>query len=468
MDKTAIAFASAIEQAQWIRQGELSPLELTQLCLERIAAQDGAIGSFFTVLAEAAIAEAQTKTEQLAQKPEHLPPFFGVPTAIKDLNAMAGVPFSLGVAALRENPGPVDDGMVQRLRAAGFTLLGKTATCELGLFPTTEAPGFPPTRNPWNRAYTSGGSSGGAAAAVAAGFCAVAQGSDGGGSIRTPASCCGLVGLKPARGRVTHAPLGYHPGSISTNGMLTRTVADAAALLDIISGYVTGDPFWLPSPEQPYAQLRGEELRPLKIAWSDTISPIGQAAPICQAAVAQTVQQLESLGHHLEPSALDVAALQDPFKVIWQASVCASGLPLEILSPIAQWLGQQAGSLQRYFGAIQQMQIAARQLVGFFEQYDALLLPVHLHSPLKIGALENLPFEETLEQIIHWIAPCPLANATGLPAIALPALQDEQGLPIGIQIVGKPADEATLIQLALQLEAVNNWPTIQSLKTYRH
>ncbi|MEM8640627.1 MAG: amidase [Cyanobacteria bacterium P01_G01_bin.54] len=461
MDKTAIAFASALDQARWIRQGDLSPLELTQLYLERITTQDGAIGSFFTVLAEAAIADAQTKTERLAQHTEQLPPFFGVPTAIKDLNSLAGVPFTLGVAALKNNLGAVDDGMVQKLSAAGFTILGKTATCELGLFPTTEAPGFPPTRNPWNLAYTPGGSSGGAAAAVAAGFCPVAQGSDGGGSIRTPAACCGLVGLKPTRGRVTHAPLGYHPGSISTNGMLTRTVADTAALLDAISGYVTGDPFWLPPPEQPYAQLRGEDLSPVKIAWSDTVTPIGQAAPICAAAVAQTVQQLEALGHHLEPRTPDLTPLQEPFTVIWQAAVCSSGLPLEILSPIAQWLGQQAGSLQRYFNAVQQLQIATRQIVAFFDHYDALLLPVHLHSPLKIGELEQLPFEETLQRIIHWIAPCPLANATGLPAIALPATQDENSLPIGIQLVGKPAAEATLIQLALQLEAVNNWPTIQ-------
>lgn len=460
MEPSAIAFASALEQAQWIRTGELSPLELTQLYLERIAQQDEQIGVFFTILAEEAIADARAKTEYLARNPTSLPPFFGVPTAIKDLNSMAGVPLSLGVAALREHRGQGDDGIVKKLRAAGFTLLGKTATCELGLFPTTEAPGFPPTRNPWNLNYTPGGSSGGAAAAVAAGFCAVAQGSDGGGSIRTPASCCGLVGLKPSRGRVTHAPLGYHPGSISSNGMLTRTVADTAALLDVISGYITGDPFWLPAPKTPYAQLHGENLPPLRIAWSNTIAPLGTASPICIAAVGQTVEQLVALGHHLEPNAPSVDILQKPFAAIWQASVCSSGLPLEILSPIAQWLGQQAGSLQHYFQAIQHLQVASRQIVAFFDDYDALLLPVHLHSPLKIGELNDVSPEVALERIIQWIAPCPLANATGLPAIALPATRDVNGLPIGIQLVGKPADEATLIQLALQLEAMNDWPTI--------
>lgn len=463
MDTNTIAFASALDQAQWLRDRVISPLELTQLYLDRIEQYDSQLGSFFSVFADAALREADVKTEELLRRDlETLPPFFGVPTAIKDLNSMANVPFSLGVAALRENVGTFDEDLVQRLRSAGFTILGKTATCELGLFPYTEPPGFPPTRNPWHLDYTPGGSSGGAAAAVAAGLCPVAQGSDGGGSIRTPAGCCGLVGLKPARGRLSHAPVGEQLGGVATNGMLTRTVGETAALLDVLAGYVTGDPYWLPAPAIPFAHLRAETLKPLKIAWGTQFETVGSAAPICVAAVEQTVQQLMALGHHLTAQCPSIAALREPFQKIWQATVIASGLPLELLSPIAQWLGQAAPSLGDYLQAVQEMQMASRQLVAFFADYDALLLPIHLHAPLKIGELANSSPPETVERIIHWIAPCPLANATGLPAIALPAIQDENGVPIGIQIVGKPADEATLIQLALQLEMVNNWPSLQN------
>src|SRR4028118_1261494 len=197
-----LAFASALEQAQLIRRREVSPLELVELYLERIQCLDRQLGSYFTVAAEQALADAKAKTEQLSKSDiSELPPFFGVPIAIKDLNSVEGIRCTYGTPVLMDKIAAYTDGVVMRIKHAGFTILGKTATSELASLPYIEQPGFPPTRNPWNLDYTAGGSSGGAAAAVAAGLTSIAQGSDAGGSIRGPAFCCGLVGVKPARAR---------------------------------------------------------------------------------------------------------------------------------------------------------------------------------------------------------------------------------------------------------------------------
>ncbi|NEO27179.1 MAG: amidase [Kamptonema sp. SIO4C4] len=462
-DRTAspeenLAFTSALEQAELIRSKQVSPLELTQLYLDRIEQLDPQLGSFVTVARESAIADAQAKTEHLTQTPPaDLPPFFGVPISIKDLNAVAGLPQMCGTLALKDNIPEHDDGIVSKLKAAGCIILGKTATSEMGSFPYTEPTGFFPTRNPWQLNYTSGGSSGGAATAVAAGLCAIGQGSDGGGSLRTPASCCGLVGLKPSRGRVSNAPIGEYPSGIASQGVLTRTVAETGAFLDIISGYITGDPYWLPDPETPFAQVIQEPINSLKIAVSTAIPTIGQASEICQQAVTQTGQHLETAGHHLEDACPDLTGLEQSFTRVWASGIGASGLPLEALSPVNRWLAQQVGTAGDYLQAAWQMQVISRRIIAFFDQYDLLLLPVHLHSPPKVGEWADLSPQDTLDQIIQWIAPCPLANAAGLPAIALPATFDQQGVPIGIQLIGKPASEAMLLQVATQLEQLAPW-----------
>ena len=458
MDATDLAFTSALDQAQLIRTGQVSPLDLADLYLRRIEQLNPQLGCFFTLQAEAAIAEARAKTDALATTaPTPLPPFWGVPTAIKDLNAVAGWPLSYGVAALRNQIASYDDGVVARLKAAGFVLLGKTATPELGLTPYTEAPGFPPTRNPWQLEHTPGGSSGGAAAAVAAGLLPVAQGSDGGGSVRTPAACCGLVGLKPARGRVSSAPVGDRLSGLATDGPLTRTVADAAALLDVMAGYITGDPYWLPEPATSFLAALQQPLGRLRIAVSTEIRPLGTADAGQAAAVMAIAQQLEALGHEVEAATPDCTGLAAPFIRLWQASVPAAGLPPELLSPLARWLGDQAGSAGDYLRAVAQMQIVARRIVGFFDHFDVLLWPNLLHAPPKIGAWADLEPEATLERLANWIAPGPPANASGLPAITLPAGHDAQGLPLSVQLLGRPAAEATLLALAAQLEAAQPW-----------
>lgn len=454
MNQVDLAFAPALKQSELIRRREVSPLELVELYLERIQQFNPELGSYITVTAEQAIDDAKIKTEMLVQT-EELPPFFGVPISIKDLNPVAGIPCSYGNAALLNRIPDYDDGVVVKIKQAGFIILGKTATSELGSFPYTEGTGFPPTRNPWNLEYTSGGSSGGAASALAAGLCPIAQGSDGGGSIRGPAACCSLVGIKPSRGRITHAPVGDRLNGIATNGPIGRTVADAAALLDAMSGYVTGDFYWLPEPDKSFLTSSQEKVENLRIAFCTNISPLGEADANCHQGVMQTVKLLEEFGHQVEEKCPDLSALIEPFQKVWQANVAASGVPVEILQPLNRWLLSRNGNAGEYLRAVYQMQIVARKIVMFFDTIDVLVMPVYLHSPIRIGEWGALNPEEIFENIIRWIAPCPVANATGQPAISLPVGFDNKGLPIAVQLIGKPTQEATLISLAAQLEAAN-------------
>lgn len=456
MNEIDLAFTPALQLAQLIRRREVSPFELVEIYLERIQQLNPQLGSYFTVTAELAIADAKAKTELLTTTSQ-LPPFFGVPISIKDLNAVAGVPCTFGNPLLLNNIPEFDDGVVTRIKQAGFIILGKTATSELGSCPYTEPTGLPPARNPWNLEYTPGGSSGGAAASVAAGLCAIAQGSDGGGSIRGPAACCGVVGIKPSRGRVSKAPVGDRLAGISTSGPIARTVADAAALLDAISGYVTGDPYWLPDPEPSFLAATQTKPGALRIAFATSIPPLGEADANCQQGVLQTIQLLQQLGHIVEEKCPDFSGLVEPFQIVWQSGVAASGLPPQALQPLNRWLLARTGTITEYIQAVYQMQIVAREIVAFFNTVDVLVLPVYLHSPIRVGEWASLSPEETFQNIINWVAPCPPANATGLPAIALPVDFDSQGLPISVQLVGKPAAEATLISLAAQLEAAKPW-----------
>ncbi|MEG3858916.1 amidase [Microcoleus sp. herbarium12] len=462
MNSVDRAFSSALDLAKSIRAREISPLEIANVYLERIDRLNHQLGSYFTVTADRAIELATAQTEHLAglNKSEELPPFFGVPIGIKDLTPVAGIPCTYGTQALHSNISSYNESVVWRIEAAGFNILGKTATSQIGSLPYTEPPGFRPARNPWNLDYTPGGSSGGSAAAVAAGLCAIAQGSDGGGSIRGPASACGLVGIKPSRGRVSWAPVGDYLSGISANGPLARTVADAAALLDVMSGYTTGDPYWLPDPNPTFLEAAGEKLGKLRIAFSTSIAPVGEAAPVCQQAVLDTVKLLADLGHDVEPGCPDFTGLIEPFTVIWQSGAAASGIPGKVLEPMNRWLLEKTVAAGEYLRAVNQMQVISRRIVGFFENFDVLVLPTYMHSPIGIGEWADLSCEETLQRIINWVAPCPPFNASGLPAIALPAILDDNGLPVGIQIIGRPAAEATLIALAAQIEAAKPFPVL--------
>ncbi|MDY6940727.1 MAG: amidase [Cyanobacteriota bacterium] len=459
MNELDLAFLPALEQAKLIRTKAISPLELTQIYLKRIDRLNDRLGSYFSVATERAIADAKAKTEQLAQTADlaQLPPFFGVPISIKDLTAVKDLPWSRGVAALQNEIAGHDTQVVARLKQAGFVILGKTATSQVGSFPYTEPPGFPPARNPWNLDYTPGGSSGGAAAALAAGLCPISQGSDGGGSVRGPAACCGVVGLKPSRGRVSSAPVGEQFVGLATNGPIARTVADAAAMLDLMSGYVTGDPYWLPDPERSFLDATRQPVGSLRIGFATEFPGLGKATPPLEDAVMRTLQHLEDLGHVVEPRTLDVRNITAAFTAIWQTNVATLGIPPEILSPMNRWNAENCVDIGGFVQAKTQLQILSRQIVAQFAGLDVLVTPTYLHPTIKVGEWADLPPEATLQKIIDWIVPCPPFNATGQPAISLPAGFDENGLPIGVQLVGQPADEATLLAVAAQLETAGLW-----------
>ncbi len=470
MNSLDLAFTPALEQARLIRQGEVSPLALTSLYLDRIERLNPHLGAYFTVMAEAAIADAQTKTEFLATHPHTLPPFFGVPISLKDLNPLAGVPCSYGLGVARDRVAQQDDGVIAPLRQAGFIFLGKTATAQLGTLPYTEPPGFPPARNPWNRDYTPGGSTGGGAAALAAGLCAIAQGSDGGGSLRGPAAACGLVGLKPSRGRVSMAPVGERLQGLASNGPLGRTVADAAALLDVMAGYVVGDPYWLPDPDPSFLALSQQPPPPLRVGLLTQLDPLGAADPICAEATITIARHLESLGHTVEPvTSPDFGPLIDPFTVVWQGVLAEANVPWFVLEKMNRWLLWQSWRVNTgaYLRAVAKLEQVSRQLVAYFAPYDLLVLPTYLHPTIAIGAWRHLPGRKTLDRIIHWIGPCPPFNATGHPALSIPAGFDPQGLPLGVQLVSRPGADGQLLAVAAQLEAIAPWhhhrPPLESL-----
>ncbi|MEO0538305.1 MAG: amidase [Cyanobacteria bacterium P01_A01_bin.123] len=462
MDNVDLAFTSALDQAQLIRAGAVSPLELTTLYLDRIGHLNPKLGSYFTVMGEAAIADAKAKTELLTTVDDlnTLPQFFGVPISVKDLNPVAGEPCCYGIKAARNRIAEQDDGIVVPIKRAGFVILGKTATSQLGSLPYTEPPGFPPARNPWHLDHTPGGSSGGAASALAAGLCAIAQGSDGGGSVRGPAFCCGLVGLKPSKGRISNAPGGESLHGVATNGPLGHTVADVAALLDELSGYVLGDPYWLPDPDASFLAATQRPPGPLRIGYTTTIAPIGDAHPDCKQAVETTAQTLSALGHKVEPMAFpDLTELIEPFIVVWQCVIDQANVPWIALEKMNRWLLWRARRIRSgsYLRSLSRLQAVARKIVAVCDPYDVVLMPTYLHPPIRIGEWQKLRSAKTLDQIIRWIAPCPPFNASGQPALSLPTGFAHNGLPIGVQLIGRPAADALLLSLAAQIETAQPW-----------
>lgn len=460
MNSVDLAFTSALEQAQLIRSKTISPVELTTLYLERIERLNPKLGAYVTVMAEEALETAQRQTERLMHSHEPLPPFFGVPIAVKDLNPVAGVPCAYGLKAACDRIATADDHIVQRLRQAGFVLLGKTATSQIGSLPYTEPPGFAPARNPWNLDYTPGGSSGGSAAALAAGLCAIAQGSDGGGSIRGPAFCCGLVGIKAARGRISFTPVGERLNGLAVNGPLGRTVADAAALLDVMSGYVVGDPYWLPDPDPSFLAAAVPPTQPLKIGFTTQLAPLGEADPTCRQAVYDTVQLLEDLGHRAEAIELpDLSELIEPFVVVWQCVLAEVEIPWFVMEKMNRWLYWRARRIHsgQYLRAVANLQRVARRIVETCYPFDAVVLPVYMHPAIRVGQWRSLRPPQILQNVINWVAPCPPFNASGQPALTLPTGFGPNGLPVGVQLVGRPADEATLLALAAQVEQARPW-----------
>jgi amidase len=452
-----LAFASATELAELVRLREVSPVELVDLYLERIERLDPQLNAFVTVVAEQARAAAREAEAQ----PSDLP-FHGVPISVKDLTETAGIRTTLSSRAFSEYVPDYDKNVVRRLRAAGFVLLGKTNTCEFGTLPTTESLLNGPCRNPWDTNMNAGGSSGGAAAAIAAGLCPAGLGSDGGGSIRIPASCCGVVGLKPSRGRVSHAPYSGFAG-LSTDGPLTRTVADAAAILDVIEGYETGDPLWAPPPSRPFAKEVVAAPGRLRVALT-TATPVD--VPVDTASievVARTGRLLADLGHEVEEAdpPWRHELLLSVFARVWQVSA-AVGPPvdLSLLDPLNRALAEaaEATSSVDYANANLWLRSYARDVVTFCAGFDVLVAPVVAREAVPVGWLtaEGTDIDDAFERAVRFTPFTAVANVTGQPAMSLP-LGWEGDTPVGVQLIGPPAGEADLLRLAAQLEQAAQW-----------
>jgi amidase len=461
---TSLHELTALEQAAAVKAREVSPVELVEHYLDRIDRHSDAVGAFVTVTAEAARAAARV-AEQAVVAGVELPALAGVPIAIKDLNAVAGVPMTLGTAAFAPLRPDYDDHVVTRLRAAGTISLGKSATPEFGLPCYTEPDGMPPARTPWDLTRSAGGSSGGAGAAVAAGLVPFAQGSDGGGSVRIPASVCGLVGIKVSRGRISNGPLLGDVTGLGCNGPLARTVADAVAMLDAMAGPMPGDPHWAPPPAEPFAAAVGRDPGRLRIGRHRT--PVIADTPVdgdCVTAWEETSSLLDSLGHDVEdiPSPFPPDLLPT-FLVVWSASAAAVPVPADAelrLRPLTRWLREQgrSASAADFVAAMHQLQQAARRAVTATTGYDAVLTPTLAQPPARVGGLRDDADPATDFAAQGRFTPFTSAyNMTGQPAVSLPLSWTAAGLPIGVMLAGRPAGEATLISLAAQLEAASSW-----------
>ncbi|MGO9759727.1 MAG: amidase [Solirubrobacteraceae bacterium] len=467
MSDSDLMFRPALELARMVRSGEISARELVQSSLERIEELNPALNAFAQIDAERALASAD------AVRSGDERPFAGVPVAIKNNRPARGLRLTYGCSLMADHDCDYDHNVTRRLKRAGFVVMGTTTLPEYGILPTTEARIFGPTRNPWDLRRTPGGSSGGAAAAVAGGMLPVAHGNDGGGSIRIPAACCGLVGLKPSRGRISAAPeLG--DSSLGIDGMLTRTVADTAAILDVLAGYEPGDATWAPPPAALFARLAERDPGRLRIA-ATTLPPIADAVldPISAHAVGEASELLRSLGHEVaevDPPWL-VDGLSELFGAVFSShialSIAYSGVVAgrapraEDMEPMS-WaifsMVKKTSAIEA-MGAAVRLQALARRLVTFLEPYDALLTPALAERPLPLGKLDTAAPDPmaTFTRSGLFTPFTPVFNATGQPAISLPLFEGSDGLPLAVQIVGRPAGEGALLALAAQLEQAAPW-----------
>jgi amidase len=457
---------SALELAALVRDGTISSQELVAAALERAEARKD-LNAFTWLDPAGALAAAA------AIKPGDPRPFAGVPIAFKELNTVNEQPMTMGSDIFGNYQPDYDDYSVRRLKAAGFVVIGRTAAPEFGILPVTESRRFGPTRNPWDLTRTPGGSSGGAAAAVAGGILPLAQGSDGAGSLRIPAACCGLVGLKASRGRISRGPI-IGDDFTSIDGVLTRTVAETAALLDILAGYELGDATWAPASPEPFSKLAAQSPGKLRIAFV-TESPLESAVdPICAQAVQEAATLLSGLGHEVTavtPPGWQVAHLQPMFMVLYAAAI-ATGVrygsmvtgrdpAAELVEPLT-WAFYQMGlgaSAADYHGAKIQLQAYARQQMAFFSSYDVLLTPTLAQRQVPIGTIDSCGDEPWSEfQKAAVFAPFTATwNISGQPAISVPVVHGTDGLPVGVQLIGPPLGEGLLLALAHQLEEAHPW-----------
>jgi amidase len=465
---TQIHELTAIELAAAIRAKELSPVAVTDHYLRRTAELNEQVGAFFTITAELAAEQARAAEKAVTQAadPVDLPPLTGVPIPIKDLNMVAGVRQTLGSLAYENSVPDTDDYTVTKLRDAGVVITGKTSTPEFGLPCYTETRIGPPARTPWDLSRSAGGSSGGAAAAVAAGLAPAAQGSDGGGSIRIPSSVCGLFGIKPSRGRVSKGPLEPDLAGFSVNGPIARTVADAALLLDVMSGNFPGDMYTQPSLPPGESFLGYASRPPGRLRIGRTLQNTIDGAdvhPDCVAAYEEASTLLASLGHEVEDITLPLGPDIVPFfEVLWYAYATLTPVAPEqeeLLLPLTRYLRERglAVTTPELLFAQGYLQFVTRIAVAALSTYDAILSPTLALPPRPVGYFDEVEPAENFERQKRFAPFAAVYNVTGQPAVNVPLHWTAEGLPIGVMLAGRMGDEGTLISLSAQLEQARPW-----------
>ncbi len=473
MSVTEIDEWGALGLAAAIRSGETSASEVLAHTLERAERLGPEVGAFVRLTADLAQQQADDATARLAAGDPA--PLLGVPLPIKDLTMVAGVEMNAGSAAMQGFVPDVDDGVVTRFREAGTVMVGKTSTPEMGLPPYTEPDIGPPARTPWDLTRSAGGSSGGAAAAVAAGIVPIAHGNDGGGSIRIPAAACGLVGLKPSRGRVSTGPVGVDGAALAVNGVLTREVRDTAVALDVLSPGWPGDDRSLPAPEAgSFLAACDAPVAPLRVGVLTTpiITPEAPVHAEATAAVGKAVRLLEEAGHTIGEAPVPFPAERWlPFIDVWSVMAASAPLPPEadpLLVPLTRWMRERGRSVDgvTYANAIAAGQRLQRDAARAWAEFDVILSPTLAQPPPRIGEMRD----DADPEADFW-AQCAFTpwtstwNILGTPAISLPlhhAPAEDAGpvLPWGVMLGARTGREDVLLGLAAGLEAAAPWPLV--------
>jgi len=462
-----LSLLDATAQADLVRRREVKPIELVDAAIERIERLNPKLNAVVTPMYNLA------REAAVGVLPDG--PLTGVPFLLKDLFASyAGVGTTSGSSFLRDHVPDHDSELVARYKRAGLVVLGKTNTPEFGLLPTTEPHLFGPTRNPWDTSRTPGGSSGGSAAAVAAGLVPMAHGGDGGGSIRIPASCCGVFGLKPTRARNPLGPdFGDLIGGLDVHHAVTRSVRDCAALLDATAGPDLGDPYWAPPPTRPFLQEVGADPGRLRIALSTMPITGTPPHPDCKTAAQDAAALCADLGHEVEEAAPEINGeiIIWAFTVVWSAGAALSidGNALltgraptpDQFEPLTWALAEQGRSRSAsvYLAAVAVLQGLGRSVAQFLTKYDLWLTPTLAEPPVPLGTFDPPPDDPLrgFERAKQFTPYTPIANATGQPAISVPLYWNGDGLPVGVQFAGRFGDEAMLFRLAAQLEQARPW-----------
>jgi len=438
---------TALEQAQLLRRRDVSSLELTKLYLDRIERHDGELNAFVTVMRRRALRQARRADRMLARGEGSRAPFLGVPSAIKDLVPMLGAPAKLGSRAYRNFWPPFTGTVARRLERAGLVTLGKTSTSEFGVLPITEPDIHPPTRNPHNRAHTPGGSSGGAGAAVAAGLVPIAQGSDGGGSVRIPSAFCHLYGFKPSMATIGNLHGRVNVLGMSVMGPLARDVSDAAAMLDAMRD------------DHRLTMLEASKRPVGKLKIRFTLEcPVGELDPRIGDAVSKTAKLLEELGHEVEQTSVAKAGVEE-FLPLWQAQLAAVPVPRFLeskLQAVTRWL-RQAGRALSLEEVEERQQALVQDLTDTIGDADVFLTATVPILPPKVGLVAGLGPREAFETIAPIGAYTAAFNLSWRPAASIPAGVTEDGLPYGVQVAAAAGEDTLLFRLSRQLEEAMPW-----------